>query len=104
VAEAPVLEGLSITLTTRHGGGCADHVFTAQPNPRSAEHPTTLTLDLHHDAQGDSCRALVTTPVTVSLEDLYDGGCLERITLRTWPSEDAEHTWDLPLKRTRGCE
>ncbi|TVP44656.1 MAG: hypothetical protein EA350_11065 [Gemmatimonadales bacterium] len=67
------LDGDTLTLSIRYGGGCRVHRFALLVDPSFREsHPVQAAARLAHDADGDMCRALIS-------EDLqFDLGPLRR--------------------------
>ncbi len=59
--------GSSLELETQYGGGCQTHTFTACFATDSDMGHTTITL--HHDANDDKCKALVSQTVEIILID-----------------------------------
>jgi len=68
------LVGDAVEVQTSFSGGCGEHLFAVSGGCEfTASDPPQTTVILHHDAQGDSCEALVTQDVLVSLSSLRDG-------------------------------
>jgi heat shock protein HslJ len=63
--------GDELRLTVQYGGGCADHEFALiGPLTLEGDDPTPVTLYLHHNANGDMCKAYITKEITFDLRPL----------------------------------
>ncbi len=62
----------SLILQVQHGGGCAVHFFALYmaPDAFMESFPPQANLYLHHNANGDACKALITQRLAISLEPL----------------------------------
>ena len=71
IVGEPRIDGDDLLVTVRYGGGCARHDFVLTTSAVFAEsEPVQTGLTLLHDANGDSCRALVTTDLRFDLTPL----------------------------------
>lgn len=62
------LEGDTLDLQVRFGGGCAEHDFALVHSGAFMEsYPVQTNLTLAHDAHGDACRALLTRAIRFDL-------------------------------------
>ena len=73
------IEGESISLEISYSGGCADHSFGLCYGSLGMSAPPYAGVNLLHDANGDSCEALITQTLTFDLAPfgeryLSDGG------------------------------
>jgi len=66
----PALDGKTLTLVTRHGGGCGEHTWSVDRQEGAG-----LRLALKHDGGGDLCRALLRADVRVDLEPWWTEIC-----------------------------
>lgn len=102
VVEEPEVRDHELALTVRYGGGCARHAWTLRPDPRTAEAPMTQVLVLHHDANGDTCRAVKQEALVLPLEDHLGPDCTDRVELRVAPGSSKER-FVLPVLPAAGC-
>lgn len=102
VTEGPTLEGTTLAMLATHGGGCKDHVFSPRLDPRSEDAPSTQVVHVHHENNGDTCRAMVRTEVSIDLADLLED-CTEAVEVHAWPV-DGDHVWTLEMKPPYGCD
>ena len=61
------IEGDSMMIDVRYGGGCKEHVFALDAGPMLKSLPPKQLLSISHDANGDNCRALITTTIAFDL-------------------------------------
>ncbi|MDA8771733.1 hypothetical protein N9M80_01515 [Flavobacteriales bacterium] len=61
------IEGDSMMLDVRYGGGCQEHVFDLDAGPMLKSLPPKQLLSIWHDAKGDNCRALFTKTIAFDL-------------------------------------
>jgi len=61
------IEGDSMMLDVRYGGGCKEHVFALDAGPMLKSLPPKQLLSISHDANGDNCRALITKTIAFDL-------------------------------------
>jgi len=99
VTGEPTLKGTTLVVPVQYGGGCADHAFTLKPSPRTADAPATQQLALHHDANGDKCKALLRKDVTLQLGDQLED-CTRAVVLTVSPAKGYELKLDPPV----GCD
>lgn len=67
------IEGDTLSLDVRYGGGCRDHRFALLIDPAFMESfPVQVAARLAHDADGDPCRALLTRTVRFDLSPLRE--------------------------------
>ena len=62
------IEGDSMMIDVRYGGGCKEHVFALDAGPMLKSLPPKQLLSISHDANGDNCRALITTTIAFDLD------------------------------------
>ena len=88
---APAVEVFVFRAVARHGGGCAEHEFTIQSMGVGRSQPPTALLRLHHNGNGDRCRALLMTPVEIDLKPvLAEMGCVGRVSIAAPPATDPQ--------------
>jgi hypothetical protein len=63
--EPPAIDGSTLTMKLRHGGGCAEHGWSLAP--AGAAQRGQLTVQLVHDANGDLCKALLMEEVKLEV-------------------------------------
>lgn len=61
------IEGDSMMIDVRYGGGCKEHVFALDAGPMLKSLPPKQLLSISHDANGDNCRALITKTIAIDL-------------------------------------
>ena len=61
------IEGDSMMIDVRYGGGCKEHVFALDAGPMLKSLPPKQLLSISHDANGDNCRALITKTIAIYL-------------------------------------
>ena len=61
------IEGDSMMIDVRYGGGCKEHVFALDAGPMLKSLPPKQLLSISHDANGDNCRALITKTIVIDL-------------------------------------
>jgi len=61
------IEGDSMMIDVRYGGGCQEHVFALDAGPMLKSLPPKQLLSISHDANGDNCRALFTKTIAFDL-------------------------------------
>jgi hypothetical protein len=61
------IEGDSMMIDVRYGGGCKEHVFALDAGPMLKSLPPKQLLSISHDANGDNCRALITKTIAFDL-------------------------------------
>lgn len=74
IHQASIDEAGRLTLVVQYGGGCREHEFTLCWDGHFMESfPLQVRLVLHHDGNGDMCRALPTETLTFDLKALEKG-------------------------------
>jgi len=67
------VEGDSLALEVRYGGGCEEHGFALYASDAFMEsEPVQVGVTLAHDAKGDPCRALLTRDLKFDLAPLRE--------------------------------
>jgi len=67
------VQGDTLSLEVRYGGGCREHRFALLIDPAFMEsHPVQVAARLAHDADGDLCRALLTQTLRYDLTPLRE--------------------------------
>ena len=61
------IEGDSLLLSVRYGGGCSEHVFDLEAGPMLKSLPPKQIISIAHDANGDNCRALIQRTIAFDL-------------------------------------
>ena len=62
------IEGDTVVVSVRHGGGCAQHTYQLAVSHRWMEsYPVQVAARVSHDARGDPCDALLGTTLRFSL-------------------------------------
>ncbi|MCO4746375.1 MAG: hypothetical protein KC912_16380 [Proteobacteria bacterium] len=88
---APTVENNVFKAVARHGGGCAEHEFSYRVINKGRSQPPTAIGLLHHNGNGDRCRALLVTPVEIDLnEALKDQGCIGKVSIAVPPVDGAD--------------
>ncbi len=90
--EAAGLKGDKLILDVRYTGGCLDHTF--QLNWDGAflkSNPAQVVLELSHNANGDSCQALVSERLQFDLSVIIDDPRQYIIRVRTDVTEVVAH-------------
>ncbi len=65
------IQGDTLSLEVRYGGGCREHRFALLIDPAFMESfPVRVAARLAHDADGDPCRALLTSTLRFDLSPL----------------------------------
>lgn len=73
IVRTPHVANDSLRLTVQYAGGCARHQFSLHASRVFMEsHPVQSPLVLHHDANGDHCRSLITRELQFNLSPLRD--------------------------------
>lgn len=73
VVGEPRIDGDTLFITVQFGGGCARHEFRLLGGRIFLEsEPVQAPLVLHHDANGDNCRALLTRDLRFDLTPLKE--------------------------------
>ena len=71
VIDSASIQGSVLVLHLSHGGGCGNHEFALLSSGTFLEsNPVQVPMALAHDANGDLCRALLSTTQRFSLEVL----------------------------------
>jgi hypothetical protein len=74
IQEARVDEDGRLSMLVQYGGGCREHEFTLCWDGKFLESfPVQTWLVLHHDGNGDMCRALPTETLVFDLKELEKG-------------------------------
>lgn len=64
-------KGDRLTLLVRYSGGCKPHAFELRTKKQySKSMPPSIRLFLHHDANGDACRSVLTDTLRYDLKKL----------------------------------
>lgn len=67
------IQGDTLSLEVRYGGGCREHRFALLVDPAFMESfPVQVAARLAHDADGDPCRALLTRTLRFDLSPLRE--------------------------------
>lgn len=67
------VDGDTLHVSVRYGGGCADHDFALLVVPLFMEsYPVQMAGSLAHDAKGDPCRALVSSELRFDLSPIKE--------------------------------
>lgn len=67
------IQGDTLSLEVRYGGGCREHRFALLIDPAFMESfPVQVAARLAHDADGDPCRALLTRTLRFDLSPLRE--------------------------------
>ena len=73
MSPAPLLHGEELRVTVSYGGGCVEHTF--ELGTETIGEDTFLWLD--HDANGDVCRAYLTSSLTIPVPaEVHNAGSL----------------------------
>ena len=76
--NAATLQGDTLTINVSYSGGCEAHTFTLVAEERFLESfPVQLRVSLAHNANGDTCEALITEDHTFNLtpiKEVYQKG------------------------------
>lgn len=73
IVRTPYAANDSLHVTVQYAGGCARHQFSLHASRVFMEsHPVQSPIVLHHDANGDHCRSLITRALQFNLSPLRD--------------------------------
>ncbi len=73
IVGTPTAANDSLHVTVQYAGGCQRHEFSLHASRVFMEsHPVQSPVVLHHDANGDTCRALLTRELQFDLTPLRD--------------------------------
>lgn len=73
IVGTPSVANDSLQVTVQYAGGCKRHEFSLHASRVFMEsHPVQSRVVLHHDANGDTCRALLTRELQFDLTPLRD--------------------------------
>lgn len=73
IVGTPSVANDSLHVTVRYAGGCQRHEFSLHASRVFMEsHPVQSPVVLHHEANGDTCRALLTRELQFDLTPLRD--------------------------------
>lgn len=73
IVRTPHVANDSLHVTVQYAGGCRRHEFSLHASRVFMEsHPVQSPLVLHHSANGDNCRSLITRELQFNLSPLRD--------------------------------
>ncbi|MBI1266798.1 MAG: hypothetical protein GC193_05110 [Cryomorphaceae bacterium] len=68
------MKGDLLQLTVQYSGGCEPHMFTLYTNGMYMKSlPAQLSMQLHHESNGDNCRAMITETIAINISSVRYG-------------------------------
>lgn len=98
--EAAGLKGDKLILDVRYAGGCLNHSFQLNWDGKFLKsNPAQVVLELSHNANGDSCKALVSQRLQFDLSVIIDDPIQYIIRVSTDVTEVVAHTPASPVQQ-----
>lgn len=68
------VQGDLLKMTVQYSGGCKPHMFTLYTNGMYMKSlPAQISMQLHHESNGDNCRALITENIAINISSIKYG-------------------------------
>lgn len=68
------VQGDLLKMTVQYSGGCKPHMFTLYTNGMYMKSlPAQISMQLHHENNGDNCRALITENIAINIASIKYG-------------------------------
>ena len=79
--------GDTLVAAVSYSGGCAEHTFTACVSPFDVSDQALVNITIIHDANNDTCEAVITTTLSIDLEPLK----------KEWTAQTGKEHGEIPL-------